>query len=173
MIRPDSGGTTAPVPRVSGVMNSLVVPRLPAPAAVTLALESHTVRGAMRELHAKMADAGPVRDRAALWQAFEERLALGANCLSPEVAIPHVRSTTVSEIIFAVGRSAHGVEVDKAHPSVRLVFLVAAPPSQIDEYLAFMAALSRRLKWRGTIDALLRAEAEPDFRAILANLPGM
>lgn len=150
-------------------MSAVSSPALPDPAAINLALESQTIRGAMRKLHAQLGEHRAVRDRTALWQAFEERLALGANCLSPTIAIPHVRTHTVSEIVFAVGRSHNGVEVDEAHPSVHLVFLVAAPPNQVSEYLEFMAALSRRLKSPGTLNALLRSTSEGDFRAILSG----
>lgn len=150
-------------------MFAVSIPALPNPAAINLALESQTIRGAMKSLHAELGQHQAVRDQAALWQAFDERLALGANCLSPAIAIPHVRTRTVSEIVFAVGRSQEGVEVDDAHPSVQLVFLVAAPPDQVNEYLAFMAALSRRLKSTGTLSALLNASSEGQFREVLTG----
>lgn len=140
---------------------------LPEPAAINLALESQTIRGAMRRLHAELGRHRAVSDSAALWQAFEERLALGANCLSSAIAIPHVRSRTVSEIVFAVGRARDGIEVDESHPSVKLVFLVAAPPDQVSEYLEFMAGLSRRLKHPGALAALMAANSEREFRAVL------
>lgn len=150
-------------------MSPLDTSLLPAPAAVDLDLESQTIRGAMRKLHDALERHPAIREHAALWRAFEERLALGANCLSAAVAIPHVRTSTVSEMVLAVGRSRLGVEVDESHPSVRIVFLVAAPPNQINEYLAFMAALSRRLKTPGTLDGLLRATSEAEFRGVLAG----
>lgn len=153
-------------------MSPVPAPTLPEPAAINLALESHTIRGAMRGLHAELRGHRAVLDQAELWRAFEERLVLGANCLSDAIAIPHVRSRTVSEIVFAVGRSRTGVEVDETHPSVQLVFLVAAPPDQVNEYLEFMATLSRRLKSPGTLAALLNAGAEDEFRAILMGSTG-
>jgi mannitol/fructose-specific phosphotransferase system IIA component (Ntr-type) len=136
---------------------------LPAPAAILLALESNTIHGAMRELHGSLGTHPSVTDARGLWRAFRERLALGANCLSPQIAIPHVRSHTVRGLVYAIGRSATGVQVDETHPAVRIVFLVAAPPDQVSEYLEFMAGLAARLRTPGTVKALLGAKSETEF----------
>lgn len=142
---------------------------LPPPAAIQPALESSTIQGAMRELHAALGSHPALADPRGLWKAFRERLALGANCLSPQIAIPHVRSPTVRGLVYAAGRSAGGIHVDEAHPAVRIVFLVAAPPDQVSEYLEFMAALAARLRTPGTVKALLGAKSDPEFLHLLVG----
>jgi mannitol/fructose-specific phosphotransferase system IIA component (Ntr-type) len=123
----------------------------------------------MRELHGALGSDPKVADPPGLWRAFRERLALGANCLSPQIAIPHVRSHTVCGLVYSIGRSATGIYVDEVHPAVRVVFLVAAPPNQVSEYLEFMAVLAARLRTPGTVKALLGAKAESEFLQILSG----
>ncbi len=137
--------------------------------AINLAMQSRQLIGAMRELHDAMSGNPAVLDAADLWLAFEARLALGATCLSPAIAMPHARSKSVNRLLVCMGRSADGIEVDSTFPGVRLVFLVVAPPDHISEYLRFMAGLSRFLRQPGHLAALLGANTDAEVRALLRD----
>lgn len=125
---------------------------------------------ALRTLHRALASHPAVVDGERLLRDVLERVMLASVCIAPEVALPHARTDAVTSLVLGVARiAAPGVGFDGEHPHVRLMFLIGAPRSAVDEYLRLVAHISRVLKKEGTYAALLDAPDEHAFRAILAR----
>ena len=96
-----------------------------------------------------------------------ERQKLQVPLLENGVALPHARTTAVTEIVAVIGRCQEPVAFGPDKVPVRLVFLYGVPLHYIREYLAVVAQLTRSLRTPGTLDALLAAEDDASFRRAL------
>lgn len=140
------------------------------PDVVLLGLRAGSGEEAIRVLHARLAaERGVVRDPARLLLDLLERARLASVCIADDIALPHARTDAVDRLVFAVGRTEHGIACDRDHPNVRLIFLVGTPKGALAEYLQMVAALSRLLRNPVARGALLTAPDEADFRAVLAH----
>ncbi len=113
--------------------------------------------------------AGVTRYPDAVRQAVLQREALGSTGLGKGIAVPHARSTLVSERAVVVARSKQGVdfEAQDGQP-VHLCFLIVAPPVEKDEiYLQLLARVVRGVRLARTRQRLLDA---PDFEAVRSIL---
>jgi fructose-specific phosphotransferase system IIA component len=113
--------------------------------------------------------AGVTRYPEAVRQALLQREALGSTGLGKGIAVPHARSTMVSERAIVVARSKRGVdfEAQDGQP-VHLCFLIVAPPVEKDEiYLQLLARVVRGIRLARTRQRLLDA---PDFEAVRSIL---
>ncbi len=105
----------------------------------------------------------------AVRQALHQREALGSTGIGKGIAVPHARSTMVSERAIVVARSKRGVEFDSQDGNpVHLCFLIVAPPVEKDElYLQLLARVVRGVRLAKTRQRLLDA---PDFEAVRSIL---
>ncbi len=143
------------------------------PDAVVLDLPVTSGEAAIRALHARLALLPAVTDPDGFMRDLMERAAVSSVCISPEVALPHARTSAVSRLLLAVGRATPSVAFDAGHPAVRLVILIGTPKKQVAEYLQLVAGMARLLKNEKVRAALLAAPTEAEFRAVLARgLPG-
>ena len=113
--------------------------------------------------------AGVTRYPDAVRQAVLQREALGSTGLGKGIAVPHARSTLVSERAVVVARSRRGIdfEAQDGQP-VHLCFLIVAPPVEKDEiYLQLLARVVRGVRLARTRQRLLDA---PDFEAVRSIL---
>lgn len=92
-----------------------------------------------------------------------DRQRINPSLLGNGVALPHARTSLVKEIVCVAARTVESVPFGEAEKPVRLIFLFAIPPHRLDEYLALMAALVKRLRNPETIDGLLAAKSADDF----------
>lgn len=136
------------------------------PVFLNLSLQAHTGRDAISELHAGMCRCAAVRDSGLFLRDVLARHALGANCVSDLVALPHARSAAVSHLTFAFGRSLTGMAFDARHPAIQLVFLIGVPREAVIEYLRWMAQLVRALRKPEIVQGLLTAATAEDFARI-------
>ena len=86
--------------------------------------------------------------------AREEIMATG---IEGGIAIPHARTSGVSEPTVVFGRSANGIDWGAADGPAHLVFLITVPEGAGDEHLQILASLSRALMRPEFRDTLLRA----------------
>ena len=97
--------------------------------------------------------------------ALRRREALGSTGLGKGIAVPHARSTMVSERALLVARSSKGIEFDAVDGQpVHLCFLIVAPPLERDPiYLKLVAEIVRATRLARTRQKLIDA---PDFAAL-------
>ena len=102
--------------------------------------KAEVIRELAEVLHAaaKFPDVEPV------YNALMEREALGSTGLENGVAVPHAKTTEVSELTLAIGIAPQGIEFSAAdgQPS-KLFFLMLAPPDQSGPHIEALAEIAR------------------------------
>jgi mannitol/fructose-specific phosphotransferase system IIA component (Ntr-type) len=154
-------------------MASVVAP-ITAPPAVELHLRSDLFISDLRtrkkasvleEIAGALAAANVARAPEAILDALRRREALGSTGLGKGIAVPHARSTMVSERALLVARSSKGIEFEAVDGQpVHLCFLIVAPPLERDPiYLKLVAEIVRATRLARTRQKLIDA---PDFAAL-------
>ncbi|MDR1836414.1 MAG: PTS sugar transporter subunit IIA, partial [Treponema sp.] len=98
----------------------------------------------------------------------EELMSTAIGC---GIAIPHVRLSSVTDLVVSVGISR--TDIVDFHPlddePVRLVFMIAAAHNQHAYYLQTLSWFSARLKNRELRDCLLSAQTPQEVYDLLAG----
>lgn len=132
-------------------------------------LESRSKDAVLVELVERLVLAGTTRAPEAVLAALRQRESLGSTGIGKGIAVPHARSTVVSERAIVVARSRRGVDFDSADGKpVHLCFLIVAPPLERDTiYLQLLAQIVQGVRLARTRQRLLDA---PDFEAVRSIL---
>ena len=101
--------------------------------------------------------AGRAPNPAALRADVAAREEIMATGIEGGIAIPHARTSGVSEPTVVFGRSANGIDWGAADGPAHLVFLITVPEGAGDEHLQILASLSRALMKPEFRDTLLKA----------------
>lgn len=161
---------------MASVVSATIVP----PSLVGLHLRSSLFISELRtkkkpsvleELANAAAAAGLTRSPEALVDGLRRREALGSTGIGKGIAVPHVRSTLVSERAVLVARSTKGVEFDSLDGGlVHLCFLIVAPPIERDPiYLKLVAEIVRAVRLARTRQKLLEAPGFGPLKTILVE----
>jgi mannitol/fructose-specific phosphotransferase system IIA component (Ntr-type) len=128
-------------------------------------LRSRRKAAAFEEMVEVLAKGGVTRHPDALLDAIRRREALGSTGLGKGVAVPHARSTVVTERAVLIARSSKGIEFGAPDGlPANLCFLIVAPPLERDPtYLSLLAEIVRSVRLAKTRQRLLDA---PDFAAV-------
>ncbi len=134
-----------------------------------LDIKSKDKEGAIRELGEYIRKTGKVRDYDEYLKEVFEREKLVTTGIGNELAIPHARTDKVDKFMVVFGRSAEGVDFESFDKRpARLIFLMAIPKKDIDNYLIILAHLTRVLKkdelLKGLYDAKLPEEVMDIFK---------
>jgi len=90
---------------------------------------------------------------------------LDTTCFGYEIAVPHGRTTHVSKIMLAVGRSDTGIAYPNSDGKIRLLFVLGTPKSAPRAYLSTISEMCRLLHDKENRAALLRAPTPEAFIA--------
>ena len=101
--------------------------------------------------------AGRAPNPAALRADVAAREEIMATGIEGGIAIPHARTSGVSQPTVVFGRSANGIDWGAADGPAHLVFLITVPEGAGDEHLQILASLSRALMKPEFRDTLLKA----------------
>jgi PTS system nitrogen regulatory IIA component len=126
---------------------------------------------ALRLMIEVLARSPRIRDRTGLARAIFERERLMSTGIGFGVAVPHVRMSTVTDLVMALGASRQDIadyESLDGKP-VRIICMVAAGQNQHSEYLRALAAVSARLKDPEVREDVLTAKSESQIFDILAR----
>lgn len=126
-------------------------------------LRADSVAGVIEEMAAALQVAGVVGDGAAFARDVMQREAQHDTWLGREAAIPHARSTEAKELALVIGRHPTGVTWGTPEQVVRLIFLVAVPPTAGGAYLALNQRIVRSVREVRHLQALLTAENKTAF----------
>jgi PTS system nitrogen regulatory IIA component len=125
-----------------------------------LFLNYSSKRDALLALANNLADAPQVKNRQELSAEILKREELMSTAIGCGIAIPHVRLSSVTDLIVSVGISR--TDIVDFHPlddkPVRLVFMIAAAHNQHAYYLQTLSWFSTRLKNSELRESLLAAE---------------
>ena len=134
-------------------------------------LKSRKKNAVLDEVAQVLAAAGMTRHPGAVAEALRQRESLGSTGIGKGVAVPHTRSTLVSERTVLVARSAKGVDFDATDGNpIHLLFLIAAPPIERDAiYLRLLAEIVRSVRLARVRQRLLDAADFDTIREVLSN----
>lgn len=140
------------------------------PQLIKLELSSTQKVDAIKELIDLLDKAGFLTDADAFLKSVLEREKVGSTGIGKGIAIPHSRTTTVREVVVAVGRSKAGIEFEALDSKpVHLIFLIAAPIESGGLYLKALARLSRLLRYQEFRGELMDAGSEEDIIKIISS----
>ena len=138
------------------------------PKHTLLDLKSPTAEGAIYDVAALLKGDERVLD----WTAMYEGLKDGNSCIANEsgfgMCIPHVRTSAVSAMAMAAGRSVEGIVFDSRKIRVHYIFVIAVPEAMASDYLRIIGALARIVKSPEIEPALRAAATRQEFRDLLA-----
>ena len=128
----------------------------------------HDVLVMMSEVLAK---APQVKNSAELLDAILKREALMSTAVGRGIAIPHVRLSSVTDLVMAVGISKRDIldfDAVDGNP-VRLVFMIAAANNQHDYYLQTISHFSAKLRNEELKSGLLNSTDPMEIYALLCG----
>lgn len=127
-------------------------------------LDTNRKESALTALVDCLASTPEVTDAEALSREIFLREALMSTGIGFNVAVPHVRLASVSDLVLAVGISRRPIDDYESldDEPVRIVCMVAARPDQHGQYLKTLGAVSKALRPAQVREALLEA---PDAKA--------
>jgi len=136
-----------------------------------LFLNHSSKRDTLLALADNLAAAPQIKNRQELSTEILKREELMSTAIGCGIAIPHVRLSSVTDLVVSVGISRTNI-VD-FHPlddePVRLVFMIAAAHNQHAYYLQTLSWFSTRLKNQELRDSLLKAQTEQEVYELLTN----
>jgi PTS system nitrogen regulatory IIA component len=118
-----------------------------------------------------LADAPQVKNKQELSSEVLKREELMSTAIGFGIAIPHIRLSSVTDLVVSVGISR--TDIVDFHPlddePVRLVFMIAAAHNQHSYYLQTLSWFSNRLKNKELRDLLLKAQTPQEVYNLLIN----
>jgi PTS system nitrogen regulatory IIA component len=136
-----------------------------------LFLNHASKKDVLLELSENLAAAPQIKNRQELAAEILKREELMSTAIGCGIAIPHVRLSSVTDLVVSVGISR--VNIVDFNPlddeSVRLVFMIAAAQSQHIYYLQTLSWFSKKLKDKELRDALLAAQTPDEVYRLLTE----
>lgn len=89
---------------------------------------------------------------------------MGSTACEKYVAIPHARLDFIDYFVASIGRLKKGINFDfDEDDKTYLIFMLLGPKEKPQEYLKFLAEISKLLKDEKTKEKLLEAETPEEF----------
>lgn len=109
-------------------------------------------------------------DIESLVNALREREGIMSTGIGAGIAIPHAKISSVSEMAFAIGISAEGIDFDSmdGHP-VNLIILVIAGEKQHKDYLRLLSNIMAILKKEPIKEKIIKATSSEEILQILTD----
>ena len=130
-----------------------------------------TKHDALVELATNLATAPQIKDEKELVSGILQREELMSTAVGRGIAIPHVRLTSVTDLVMSVGICKNDIidfqPVDDV--PVRLLIMIAAAHNQHTYYLQTLSYFSSKLKNKELRDALLATTSEIDAFNLLVK----
>ena len=129
------------------------------PALFIPELRSKRKLAVLEEMAAALAGAGVTSHPEAILELIRQREALGSTGIGKGIAVPHARSTLISERAVLLARSKKGVDFEAVDGApVHLIFLIVAPPVEPDPvYLKLLADIVHSVRLARVRQKLLDA----------------
>ena len=112
-------------------------------------------------------------DREVLVTDTLEREEKGSTGIGEGIAIPHARTTGVTELVGALGISKEGIDFESSDGRLcHLIFLILAPPEESTRYLKALSAVAFIGKDPESVSRLKSAASPDEVIAILGEVEG-
>ena len=125
---------------------------------------------ALVQLADVLATAPQVKDGAELIQEILKREELMSTAIGKGIAIPHVRLSSVTDLVMAVGVCRKPIEDYQTidDEPVDLLFMIAAAYNQHSQYLKTLSHFCSKLKQEGLHSSIVAAKSEQEVFSLLA-----
>lgn len=134
-------------------------------------MNHQTKHDALLELSQNLATAPQIKDAKELEEAVFKREELMSTAIGMGLAIPHVRLSSVTDLVMSVGISKTDIidyqSIDDI--PVRLLFMIAASFNQHNYYLQTLSFFSAKLKKQDLRDALLNSSSSMEAYELLTK----
>jgi fructose-specific phosphotransferase system IIA component len=126
---------------------------------VKIPLESHDKPDVIRELVQILKDAEHIDDFEAALKAVQVREDQQSTGLTDGIAVPHAKSSAVTNLKLAIGISPEGIDFDSVdkQPS-KLFFLLLAPPGMSGPHVEALAEIAKLSRSKALCKALVSAQ---------------
>ncbi len=136
--------------------------------SIDLDLKSKDKKAILKELFEKLGNCKEVTNKEKCYEDLLEREKLGSTGIGEGFAIPHAKSTGVSELIMTVGISKEPIEYEAVDGKpVNIFFMFLSPNELSQEYLILLAKISRYIRENNFKTQLLNAKTQEDIVQIL------
>ncbi len=127
---------------------------------IQVPVQARDKQGILRELVELLDKAGKIDNVETAFSDILHRESLGSTGLERGIAIPHAKSTGVSEMALAIGILPEGVDFDAldGNPS-NLFFLILAPADKAGLHVEVLAEIARLTQSSAFCRLLLAAES--------------
>ncbi len=160
--------------KISTSSNPVQIKNILSPDRIVF-LNHSTKRDALIELSNTLATAPQIKSVEELSNEIIKREELMSTAIGRSIAIPHVRLSSVTDLVMAVGISK--VEIIDFQTiddePVRLLFMIAAAYNQHAQYLQTLSFFSSKLKNRELRDGLLQSEDATAAYSLLLDSVGL
>jgi fructose-specific phosphotransferase system IIA component len=148
----------------------LKVSQLLTAKAIMMDIDAREKIAAIKEMVDYLAAHKLVSDGEAFMKALAKRENLESTGIGDGIAIPHARTSAVTDLLLAFARSQEGVDFSSidGKPS-HLIFLIASPEDKKSEYIMALAKISRLLRRQQVRDQLKRARDAQDVLNIIQS----
>ena len=134
-------------------------------------LKAKTKETVLKELVQPLVDHGNVKSQSLILETLLRRETLGSTGIGKGVAIPHCRTSVVTEIHIVVGLSINGIHFDSIDKKdVNIFFLIVAPPQEeTNLYLPILGKLVEMVRNNRTRRALRKVE---NYQSLIKVIQG-
>jgi len=128
-------------------------------------------KDALLALAENLAEAHQIKNRQEFTAEIFKREELMSTAIGCGIAIPHVRLSSVTDLVVSVGISRIDITDFQSMDNVpvRLIFMIAAAQNQHSFYLQTLSWFSARLKNKELREALLSAQTEQEIYNLLVS----
>ena len=134
------------------------------PELIALHLSGTTKDEIIDELIDVAMKSGRVKDRE------QAREALGTTAMGDGIAIPHGKTSAVSELVACVGVSDKEVDFDALdHKGCRIYIMTLSPPEKTGPHLQFLAEVSMLFRSEEKRQAILKAGTSQELLEVLKS----
>lgn len=130
-----------------------------------------TKHDALVELSEILATAPQIKNKSELTQEILKREELMSTSIGCRIAIPHVRLSSVTDLVMAVGICKKPIEDFQTfdNQSVNLLFMIAAAYNQHSYYLKTISNFSAKLKNKNLRESMLSSNSAQEVYNLLLN----
>jgi len=138
------------------------------PAMIALHLAGTTKDEIIDELITVAMKSGKVKDRALAKASVLERESRMSTGMKHGIAIPHGKTSAVSELVACVGVSDQAVDFDALdHQGCKIFIMTLSPPEKTGPHLQFLAEVSMLFRSEEKRQAILKSGSAEEVLAVL------
>lgn len=134
-------------------------------------LKATTKDGILKEIVDQFVNVKYLKHSDIVLEMLKKREVLGSTGIGKGIAIPHGRTTSVSDIMIAFGKAKTGIEYDSIDGKpVQLIFMIIAPPQDENNmYLPILGKMVEILSKSKNRNKLLEAETFEEFIEVISK----